>query len=264
MIRPLALIAGLAAGAAAQDATTDTPEPRAILAAALKAHGAGRGADKPITVWFRGSISRRTAEGDHQEFDVEQYYTRARDPKGTLKETIATRLAAKGLDDASITGFNGRFHFVVKGGKREIIDYKTAYKKDVQRVRDDLTRTRFVVDTFVAGRLLRPDATVVYVRAASGDGMQSHVIDHSVGGQRLRYYVNRKPGTPPYFLGIEFPATKTSPRQNLCFGIRTIHDFDGLRLPRELKVFLDSDKRADTSLWIRYFSLAPKKPDWLP
>ncbi len=282
MIRTLAFVILASAGAAAQAPATPptgTPDARAILRSALDAHGAGStGAStvggSTVSVWFQGSIRRRSAEGDHNEFGVEQFYTRAPKPDKSKKsrtkgkrnavvETIATRLEAKGTGDVAIKGFTGKLHFIVERGKRKIIDYQKGYKSDLELIKDDLTRTRFVVDTFVAGRLLRSDATVTYVRADSGGGMESHVIDHTIGGERLRYYVNRKPGTPPYFLGIEFPATKTTPQQNLCFALKTIHDFDGLRLPREMKVFVAGDDKADTSLWIRYFSLRAKKPAWL-
>lgn len=259
-----------ASGSSAFGQSTSAPaknaaDPVAILKASLDAHRGSTKAFRPTRLLFHGTVIVDNEKGDTNTFNLDQWYERV-----DGKDTLATLLRPTGTATESKGGFDGKRHYMVVDGKRKVIDFAQDYKRDVARIKDDLARTRLIIDTFFAGAVLADPAALRYVRHSKSSKMESHVIDQLVDGKlKTRYYVNAKAGEPPYLLGVEYPKvpktdkTEGVPKQNVCFSPNRIKRFGGIAISQDMQIYHDDRKRAAAIIWITKLSVDPKKrPDW--
>jgi len=254
------LLVQTVSGVAQAEQPDARPDPVAILQQALAVHRGPR-PHSPRTLWFKGSVERRSKEGDRNEAEVEVWYE-AHDAKTIL----FTRIEVPGLSGqpkVTIRGFDGKRYFVIVDGKKIIISGNPSYKEDEAAIKRDRSLTRFLIANFMAGRLVGNDATFRYLARTTGHGMASHKIARKDReGQTTIYYVNDTPGEEAWFNGIEFPREKDRPQYNYCFS--HLKKFGRFRVFREIRIHEDNRPKPGTTVWIAKLKVdAEEKPGWV-
>jgi hypothetical protein len=237
-----------------------SPDPAAILDRALAVHRGPR-PHTPRTLWFKGSVERRSKEGDRNEAEVEVWFE-SRD----ARTIILTRIEVPGLSgrpEVTIRGFDGKRYFVRVNGKKVIISGNPTYKEDEAAIKRDLSLTRFLIDNFMAGRLRGDGANLEYLARTTGHGMASHKIARKDGkGVTIIYYVNDTPGQEPWFNGIEFPREGDRPQYNYCFS--HLKSFGRFRVFQEIRIHENNSAKPRTKVWITKLKVdAAERPKWV-
>lgn len=237
-----------------------SPDPKTLLQSCLDAHrGSRRGL--PGNLLFIGDVQQRSAKADVNEADIWQWYVRT-DNGTKVTEQMVTRMRAKGTSRYSIRGFDGRRHFVVTDNRRVTVDGKASYKVDLANIKRDLGLTRFLVNHFLAGSVLRSDAKFAYLGREKIDKRESHRISRTTpDGVTTIYFVNAEAGKKPFLNGIEFPAAKDQPRRIHVFS--SVKAFGAFHVPQEIKITDQGDAKSVVSIWITQFRTDVKRtPEW--
>jgi hypothetical protein len=235
------------------------PDPTVILKAALSAHR-GSHPKKPLeSLWFKGTVERRTEKGDVNGAEVEQWYQPGKD-----RIVIVTRIEVTGPHGTSVSirGFDGRRHFVVIQGRKTIIDGNPSYRNDEADIKQDRELTRFLVEKFLVGDVLRPGDKLTYIDCIKNQKLLTHKISQRTPvGKSTIFYVNARPGEKPFFFGIEYPAHARAPKVNYCFW--EFREFGAFTLPKQIKVYENDGNKPVNTVFIKQLEVnASRKPDW--